>query len=86
MRLVTTEGINTVVIAIGISDGICGCSQFTCSVGVLIPEQDIACVIVFPGVGKLICLVILPDQLILAVINIACGICAVADRENIARG
>jgi len=35
-------------------------------------------------VGKASCLIILPDQLILAVVDIGCGLAALADSQNVA--
>jgi len=71
-------------VSVGIGDRICGCTQGTGGVSVLGTGLDITGVVVSPGVGKAASLVILPDKLILLVVDIAGGIHAVADGKNIA--
>ena len=45
-------------------------AQLAGGVGVLVPGQNIACIVVSPGVGKAPGLVIFPDQLIRTVVDV----------------
>ena len=74
------------LVTVGIGDGICGCYTFQTAggVGILFPVENIARIIVSPGVGEIACLVIFPNQLVGTVVDIACGIRAVTDTQDIA--
>jgi len=63
---------------------LCKFEEGTGGVGILCPGLDITGVVVSPGVGKVASLVILPNKLVLLVVDIAGGVSAVADGENIA--
>ena len=70
-------------IAVGIRNGVRGRSQSAGSIGILLAFQDITGLIVSPGMGKVSCLVILPDQLVCTVIDIAGGIRTIGDSQDI---
>ena len=69
-------------IGIAIEYRICGSPQFVIvggGVGILFPVYDVACGIIGPGPGFSQLLVVLPDQLVGSIVDIACGIGTVTD-------
>ena len=73
-------------VAISIGDGVGGryAVQTVGGVGILFTTLNVARFIIDPGIGIAAGLVILPNKLIGAVVDIACGVCTVGDRQDIA--
>jgi len=71
-------------IIIPISFGGCRCSRSAGGISVFIGSQNIARIIVCPCAGIVQRLIILPDQLVLAVIDIRGSLTALADSQNVA--
>lgn len=84
LAVVGGEQIAPLAVTVGIGDGTLKTTQATCYIRKLHALYNIACIVIFPGVGEAACLVILPDQLIRAVVDIAGSICAIADCQNVA--
>ena len=86
VAIVFRQQVAPLAVAVGIGDGIRGGYTFQTagSIGIGVLCQNVAGVVVSPGVGEIACLVIFPNQLVGTVVDIACGIRAVTDRENIA--
>lgn len=81
---ISSQQITPVGAIIAISHGICRRSQCTGGIGILVPGQDIPGVIVSPCIGLIQRRVILPDELILAIVGIAGGIRPITDCQDIA--
>ena len=77
--VIGSQQVAPVTVAVGVSDRIYGRAECAGSVGVLFAAEDIAGIVISPDTGESTCLIILPDQLIGRIIDIAGGICAVAD-------
>ena len=62
VTVVLRQQIAPFVLTVDVGDGALGRSQRTDRVGVFLAVQDVARTVIFPGVGKATCLIILPDQ------------------------
>ena len=81
--IVGCQQIAPVTVAVGISNRICGRAECAGRVGVLFAAEDIAGIIISPDTGEATRLIILPEQLIGGIIDIAGGIGTVADGCNV---
>ena len=77
--VIGSQQVAPVIVIVGISNRICGRAKCAGSIGVLFAAEDIAGIVISPDTGESTCLIILPDQLIGGIIDIAGGIGAVAD-------
>ena len=71
-------------IAVGIGDGVGGGAHGAGSVGIFLPGFDIATIVVGPDGSLAGGLVILPNQLVGRIVDIPCGMGAIADGEDVA--
>ena len=84
IAIVSCQQVAPVGITVGIDDGINGGAKCAGSVSVLTAAADIAGIVISPDTGESTRLIILPDQLIGGIIDIAGGIGAVADGCDVA--
>lgn len=73
----------TLSIAVGIRNGVCWRSQSTGSIGILLAFLNVTGLIVSPGISIVSCLVVLPDQLVRTVVDIAGSVRAIVDSQDI---
>ena len=75
--VVCRQQVTPVAVAVGVGDCIRRRAQRPGGVGVLRPGGDVACVVVSPDMGEAARLIVLPDQLVGAVVDVGCGVGAV---------
>ena len=73
-----------VTVAVGVGDCIRRCAERPGGVGIFRPGGDVACVVVSPDMGEAAGLIVLPDQLVGAVVDVGRGVGAVADGQDVA--
>ena len=78
------QQVSPIAVTVGIGLGGKGSIQRAGGVGIFRSAQDIARSVISPGPGLVESLVVFPDELIGTVVGIAGGVCAVADRGDVA--
>ena len=82
--VIVGQQVAPIKVTVGIGLGGDWSTQCAGSEGVLGLAQDVSGTVIVPGPGFICLLVILPDQLILAVIHVRGGVCTVRDGRDIA--